>query len=85
MLIEVARRVQSIITARNRAQAKASDALLSARMIPAVLLFVTLTLSRDPNVALTLQAGPVQLVLAGVAGLMMLGYFVMRSMVLEAA
>ncbi len=85
VLVESASRVQQILVARNRTKAKAGDAMLSAKVIPGVLGVMILYLSQDPMVRESLLALPVQLVLAVAIGAMVMGYFIMRSMVLEAA
>ncbi len=84
VLMDITQRVQQILVARNRAIAKAGDALLSARIIPAVLLVVFLYLTRDPLVRTSLYALPVQLVIAAGISLMTVGYLIIRSIVSEA-
>ena len=84
VLMQISARVQQILVARNRAMAKAGDALVSARIIPAVLLVVFLYLTRDPLIRGTLLALPVQIVIAGGIGMMVLGYLLIRSIVAEA-
>ena len=84
VLLDITQRVQKILVARNRAVAKAGDALLSSRIIPVVLLVVFLYLTRDPLVKASLYAFPVQLVIAGGIGLMAVGYLIIRSIVSEA-
>ncbi len=85
VLLEASTRVQQILVARNRTKAKAGDSMLSAKVIPAVLALVLIYLGQDPMVKQTLTALPVQIVLGLVVGSMVLGYFMMRSMVMEAA
>ncbi len=85
VLVESANRVQQILVARNRTKAKAGDAMLSAKVIPGVLGIMIVYLSQDPMVRESLLALPVQIVLALTIGAMVMGYFIMRSMVLEAA
>ena len=70
--------------ARNRAVAKAGDALLSARIIPVVLLIVCLFLTRDPLIQESLLSLPVQMVISAGIGMMVLGYLLIRSIVSEA-
>jgi Flp pilus assembly protein TadB len=84
-LAEAGARMQEILTARGRAQAKAGDAVVTARIIPAALLLVLLYLSRDPLMHAAMSALPVQVVIGAAIALMAGGYLVMRSMVLEAA
>lgn len=67
--------------ARNRSVAKASDALLSARIIPVVLLVVFLFLTCDPLIQGSLLALPVQVVISAGIGMMVMGYLLIRSIV----
>ncbi len=64
VLMQISQRVQQILVARNRAVAKAGDALLSARIIPVVLLIVFIFLTRDPLIRGSLLAFPVQAVIS---------------------
>jgi Flp pilus assembly protein TadB len=84
VLMDISSRVQQILIARNRAQAKAGDALVSAKVLPAVLLLVLVYLSQDPMVHSSLTAIPVQIVLAGAMVAMVAGYVIIRSMIMEA-
>jgi len=84
VLTDITRRVQQILVARNRAVAKAGDALLSAKIIPVVLLVVFIYLSRDPLIRSSLYELPVQLVIAVGIGMMAFGYLIIRSIVSEA-
>jgi tight adherence protein B len=84
VLMQISHRVQQILVSRNRAVAKASDALLSARIIPLVLLFVFIFLTSDPLIRNSLLAFPVQAVIAAGIGLMVMGYLLIRSIVAEA-
>ncbi|MBI9051632.1 MAG: hypothetical protein JEZ00_19570 [Anaerolineaceae bacterium] len=84
VLMDISSRVQQILIARNRAQAKAGDALVSAKVLPAVLLLVLVYLSQDPMVHSSLSAIPVQIVLAGAMAAMVAGYVIIRSMIMEA-
>jgi Flp pilus assembly protein TadB len=84
VLMDIAGRVQQILVARNRAQAKAGDSLVSAKVLPAVLVLILLYLSQDPMVQLSLQALPVQIAIGMTMAAMVVGYFIMRSMIMEA-
>ena len=84
VLMDISGRVQQILIARNRAQAKAGDSLVSAKVLPAVLVFVLIYLSQDPMVRESLTALPVQIVIGGTMAAMVGGYFIIRSMILEA-
>src|SRR3990172_7349646 len=84
VLMDISSRVQQILIARNRAQAKAGDSLVSAKVLPAVLIFVLFYLSQDPMVRSSLNAFPVQIVIGGTMAAMVAGYFIIRSMIMEA-
>ena len=84
VLMDISQRVQQILIARNRAQAKAGDSVVSTRILPGVLLLIIVYLSSDPMVQQSLHAFPVQIAIALTMAAMIIGYFVMRSMVLEA-
>jgi pilus assembly protein TadC len=84
VLMDISNRVQQILIARNRAQAKAGDSLVSAKVLPVVLLLVLLYLSRDPMIHASLQALPVQIVIGGTMAAMVGGYLIIRSMIMEA-
>lgn len=85
VLMEISARVQQILIARNRAQAKAGDSLVSAKVLPGVLVAILAYLSSDPMVRESLTALPVQIVIGLTMGAMVGGYFIMRSMIMEAA
>ena len=84
VLMDISQRVQQILVARNRAQAKAGDSVVSTRVLPGVLLLIIVYLSSDPMVRESLHALPVQIAIALTMVAMIIGYFIMRSMVLEA-
>ena len=83
-LMDISQRVQEILSARNRAQAKAGDVMVSVVTLPAVLGRLLVYLSQDPLISQSLRAGPVQLVIGGAMLAMVAGYFILRSMVQEA-
>ena len=85
VLMEISSRVQQILIARNRAQAKAGDSLVSAKILPGVLVAILAYLSADPMVRASLSALPVQIVMGVTMAAMVGGYFIMRSMIVEAA
>jgi Flp pilus assembly protein TadB len=85
VLMEISTRVQQILIARNRAQAKAGDSMVSAKVLPGVLIAILVYLSSDPMVRESLSALPVQIVIGITMGAMVGGYFIMRSMIMEAA
>ncbi len=84
VLMEISTRVQQILMARNRAQAKAGDSLVSAKVLPAILVLILAYLSSDPMVRNSLTQLPVQIVIGLTMGSMVAGYFIIRSMILEA-
>ncbi|MDD5369150.1 MAG: hypothetical protein PHQ40_08695 [Anaerolineaceae bacterium] len=84
-LLDATRRIQQVLVARGRAQAKAGDALLSARIIPGVLLVVLIYLLQDPLIRGSLGALTVQLTLGAGMAVMAGGYLVLASIVSEAA
>jgi pilus assembly protein TadC len=81
VLMQISQRLQQVLISRNRAVA---DAILSARTIPVVLVIVFIFLTRDPLIRGSLQAFPVQAVIAAGIGLMVVGYLLIRSIVAEA-
>ena len=85
VLMEISSRVQQILIARNRAQAKAGDSLVSAKVLPGVLVAILAYLSSDPMVRESLGALPVQIVIGATMAAMVGGYFIIRSMIMEAA
>lgn len=84
VLMDISSRVQQILIARNRAQAKAGDSLVSAKVLPFVLIFILIYLSQDPMVRSSLIALPVQIVIGVTMAAMAGGYFIIRSMIMEA-
>jgi Flp pilus assembly protein TadB len=84
VLMDISMRVQQILIARNRAQAKAGDSLVSAKVLPAVLFLVLIYLGQDPMIRSSLTAFPVQLVIGLTMSAMVAGYFIIRSMIMEA-
>ena len=84
ILMDISSRVQQILIARNRAQAKAGDSLVSAKVLPVVLIFILIYLSQDPMVRSSLIALPVQIVIGVTKAAMVGGYFIIRSMIMEA-
>jgi Flp pilus assembly protein TadB len=83
-LMDISSRVQQILSARNRAQAKAGDVMVSTVILPVILVLVVGYLSSDPLISQSLRAGLVQMVMAGAVLAMVSGYFILRSMVQEA-
>lgn len=84
VLMDISMRVQQILIARNRAQAKAGDSLVSAKVLPSVLIMVLVYLGQDPMIRSSLTAIPVQIVIGVTMAAMVAGYFIIRSMIMEA-
>ena len=84
VLMDISTRVQQILIARNRAQAKAGDSLVSAKVLPVVLVLILVYLGQDPMVRASLAAFPVQLVIGLTMAAMVGGYLLIRSMISEA-
>jgi len=84
VLSSIAQKTQQILVARNRSQAKAGDAMVSAKVIPGVLALILAYLGQDPTIRGSLSAFPVQIAIAVGMGSMAFGYSVMRSMIMEA-
>jgi pilus assembly protein TadC len=84
VLMDISTRVQQILIARNRAQAKAGDSLVSAKVLPVVLVLILVYLGQDPMVRSSLAAFPVQLVIGLTMAAMVGGYLLIRSMISEA-
>jgi Flp pilus assembly protein TadB len=76
---------RDLLAARSEANISATDALLAARAIPAILAFVVLGLLQDPEFGTFYRSMAGQVVLGGTVLSMAVGYFLMRSMVEEVA
>jgi Flp pilus assembly protein TadB len=83
-LMDISQRVQHILSARNRAQAKAGDVMVSTVILPVMLVLVIGYLANDPMIFQSLRSGVVQMVMAGTVVAMVAGFFILRSMALEA-
>lgn len=83
-LMDISSRVQQILSARNRAQAKAGDVMVSTVILPVMLVLVVGYLANDPMIYQSLRSGIVQMVMAGTVLAMVAGYFILRSMAQEA-
>jgi hypothetical protein len=79
-----AENVQSILEARQRAQAKAAEQMQAARIVPALLLVTLFFFTRDPGFRASFQVPLVQLALAAAAVMMYAGYNLMADMAREA-
>ena len=76
--------VQSILEARQKAQAKAAEQMQSARIVPALLAVTLMFFMGDITFRASFQLPIVQMALAGAAVVMYLGYVVMSDMAREA-
>jgi Flp pilus assembly protein TadB len=79
-----AENVQSIIEARQRAQAKSAEQMQAARIVPVLLVLTLVFFSRDPGFRYSFQVPLVQLALALAAVMMYAGYNLMSDMAREA-
>jgi len=79
-----AENVQSIIEARQRAQAKAAEQMQAARIVPALLIITLVFFTRDPGFRYSFQVPLVQLALALAGVMMYAGYSLMADMAREA-
>jgi len=84
VMIQSANRLRKVINARNQAHAKAGESMTTAKAIPAMLLFVLISLSSDATVRQSLKAFIVQAVLGVAIACMVAGYFVIKSIVDDA-
>jgi pilus assembly protein TadC len=78
-------RVEAVLNARNRTRAKAADSMMTAKMIPILLVIVLASLSKTPSVHESLRSLPVQIALGITIAIMAGDYVLMNSMVQEAA
>ncbi len=83
-LLDISTRVQQILIARNRALTKASDSLVSARILPVVLILILVYLGQDPLVRASMGTLPVQIVIGIAIVSMVSGYFIIQSMIKQA-
>ena len=79
-----AENVQSIIEARQRAQAKAAEQMQAARIVPGLLIVTLVFFTRDPGFRYSFQVPLVQLALGLAAVMMYAGYSLMADMAREA-
>lgn len=78
---EAAVGIQRMVSVRNRARARASQALQASVIIPAVLVVVLVMMAGDPSVRSAFGMPVVQITIALSMGVMALGYLYMRSQV----
>lgn len=80
-----AQRTTALLESRNHARAKAGDAMNAARMLPVLLLLITVFLFRDPVYNQIYRGLGGQLLLIGAGLLMALGMKIINDMVNEVA
>ncbi len=78
---EAALQIQRVVSVRNHARAKASQALQSAKLIPCIMIGVLLMMATDPATAESFHTGMVQAVIAVAMGVMLLGFLQMRKQI----
>jgi len=78
---DAAVQIQRVVSVRNHARAKASQALQSARLIPLIMLGVLAMMASDPATAESFRTGTVQIVIAFTMGVMLLGFLQMRAQI----
>lgn len=83
LMRESADRLQRFLEARNRAMAKASSALLVTKVLPLLLGFVSLFQMRDPEIGAFFRSTAGQTLILVIAGVMFLGYNIMKKMAEE--
>lgn len=83
LMRESADRMQRFLETRNRAMAKASSALLVTKALPLFLGFVSLFQMRDPEIGAFFRSAMGQTLILVIAGVMFLGYNIMKKMVEE--
>lgn len=80
-MADAAKRMQSVIKARNNARAKAGGAMALAKVLPILLAGTTVFTLRDPIVKAFYASAVGQFTILGIAALMIVGYQVMKRMV----
>ena len=76
---EAAVQIQRVVSVRNHARAKASQALQSAKLIPLIMIGVLIMMASDSATASSFRTGAVQVVIAIAMGVMLLGFLQMRK------
>lgn len=84
VLVESADRIRKVIAGRNAARAKANESMITAVFVPAILVFVLISLSQSPVVKQSLHSFLVQIVLGIAFGAMIIGYFIIKNIVDDA-
>jgi len=81
---DAAVQMQRVIAVRNRARARAAQAMQTAKYVPLILAGVLLLLASDPLTRQSFVTPAVQVVLALAMAFMMFGYYTLRSQVRKA-
>lgn len=82
-LIASAERSRTIIKGRNKARSKAGEAMLAVKVLPALLVFVSMGMSKDPGFSRFYGTAIGQIVLVAVGAMMFFGYTMAKSIVEE--
>ena len=84
VLVESADRIRKVIAGRNAAKAKANESMITAVVVPAILIFVLISLSQSSVVKQSLHSFLVQIVMGIAFGAMVIGYFIIKNIVDDA-
>lgn len=81
LMRQSAARMQRLLETRNQAQTKAAGAMMVARVLPLLLVGVSLFSMRDPQIRAFYYTFFGQALLVAIGGLMLFGYVLMKKMV----
>ena len=84
VLVDSADRIRKVISGRNSAKAKAQESMVTAIVVPGLLIFTLIALSQSSMVKQSMHSIIVQFVLAIALGAMVLGYFMIQNIVSDA-
>jgi len=84
VLVDSADRIRKVISGRNSAKAKAQESMVTAIVVPGLLIFTLIALSQSSMVKQSMHSIIVQFVLAIALGAMFLGYFMIQNIVSDA-
>jgi hypothetical protein len=76
---EAAVQIQRVVSVRNHARAKASQALQSAKLIPLIMVGVLVMMAADPATSESFRTGAVQITIAISMTVMLMGFLQMRK------
>ncbi len=80
---QAARGIQGVIAIRNRARAKAGQAIQAAKMVPAILGVVLLVMMNDPVTAESFRLFVTQILIMIGMGVMAVGYGIIRNEIMK--